>query len=98
MKPRLLLTTTAIILAACGNGSVEKGDTEITITYSYDELNRLVTVSRSDGPVIDYQHDVVSNITQTSVTSSPDSDGDGIADFVEADLPFVTLSSLESFQ
>ncbi len=56
-----------------------------TVTYTYDELDRLVQVVRSDGPEVNYTFDVVSNIEVTTVTQSPDFDNDQIADFADLD-------------
>lgn len=53
-----------------------------TITYVYDELNRLESAVRSDGPSLTYSYDEVGNITQ-QVSSNPDSDGDFLKDIEE---------------
>ncbi|MBQ0720856.1 MAG: hypothetical protein KBT88_08465 [Gammaproteobacteria bacterium] len=58
---------------------------QVTIDYSYDDLNRLQTVSRGDGPSIAYVYDEVSNITVQTVSNSPDSDDDLLADFADPD-------------
>ena len=53
-----------------------------TITYTYDELNRLESTIRSDGPGLTCTYDEVGNITrQTSI--NPDSDGDLLRDIEE---------------
>jgi len=56
-----------------------------TIDYVYDDLNRVETVTRSDGPLLSYTYDEVGNITVIT-TSNPDSDGDGLNDVDEAAL------------
>jgi YD repeat-containing protein len=53
-----------------------------TISYSYDDQNRLLSAFRSDGPNVLYTYDVVGNIT-LQVTSNPDSDGDNLKDIEE---------------
>lgn len=57
----------------------------VEINYSYDDLNRLTTVTRADGPAINYQYDVSGNATNQGVSNSPDTDNDSIANFVDAD-------------
>lgn len=57
----------------------------VTITYGYDELDRLISMQRSDGPEIGYGFDAVGNITGKDVTNSPDTDGDMVANFVDPD-------------
>lgn len=58
---------------------------QVAVTYTYDELDRLVVVERSDGPSITYAFDTVSNLTATAVGNSPDTDGDGAANFADAE-------------
>jgi YD repeat-containing protein len=55
------------------------------ITYSYDDQNRLQTVTRSDGPAIAFNYDGVGNFTDQSVSNSLDTDGDLIANFADLD-------------
>lgn len=57
----------------------------VTINYTYDDLNRLGGVTRSDGPVIAFQYDGVGNFASQGVTSSPDTDGDQLANFADPD-------------
>ncbi|ATG92606.1 hypothetical protein MKLM6_4453 (plasmid) [Methylomonas koyamae] len=57
----------------------------VTIDYSYDDLNRLQTVTRNDGPVVAYQYDVAGNFNTQGVTNSPDTDGDLLANFADPD-------------
>lgn len=57
----------------------------IEINYSYDDLNRLQTVTRADGPVIQYGYNAAGGFTQQTVTNSPDTDGDLVANFVDED-------------
>lgn len=57
----------------------------VEINYGYDDLNRLTTVTRADGPAINYQYDVSGNATNQGVSNSPDTDNDSIANFVDAD-------------
>ncbi len=54
----------------------------VEILYGYDDLNRLESVVRSDGPRIDYYYDEVSNITDYQVTNSPYIQGNAAARFV----------------
>lgn len=42
----------------------------VEITYGYDDLNRLSSVVRTDGPKINYFYDEVGNITDYQVTNS----------------------------
>lgn len=76
---RLLLCTSllsGLILPAYG---------AVTIDYSYDDLNRLGSVTRSDGPAIAFQYDGAGNFTGQGVSNSPDTDGDLIANFADPD-------------
>jgi len=57
----------------------------IEINYSYDDLNRLETVTRADGPLMQYGYDAAGGFTQQTVTNSPDTDGDLVANFVDED-------------
>lgn len=57
----------------------------VTIDYSYDDLNRLGTVTRSDGPAIAFNYDGVGNFTNQGVSNSPDTDGDLLANFADPD-------------
>ncbi len=56
-----------------------------TINYAYDDLNRIKTVTRSDGPQLTYNYDEVSNLTVLT-TSNPDTDGDGLKDIAEINI------------
>mgnify|MGYP000685824340 CR=1 FL=1 len=56
-----------------------------TITYTYDDLNRLATVTRSDGPTLTYTYDEVGNIS-VHTSTNPDSDGDGLTDITEINV------------
>ncbi len=57
----------------------------VEITYVYDDLNLLTTVSRSDAPVVTYGYQANGNVTTQAVTNSPDTDGDQIANFADPD-------------
>ncbi|OAI19263.1 hypothetical protein A1507_07650 [Methylomonas koyamae] len=57
----------------------------VTIDYSYDDLNRLQTLARNDGPVVGYQYDAAGNLTTQGVSNSPDTDGDLLANFADPD-------------
>ncbi len=57
----------------------------VEINYRYDDLNRLKTVTRTEGPVQQYSYDEVGNFTTQSVSNSPDTDGDLIANFIDSD-------------
>ena len=52
----------------------------VTIDYTYDNLNRLKTVTRDDGQKNNYGYDAKGNII---VTNGQDSDGDGLYDAEE---------------
>ena len=56
-----------------------------TINYVYDDLNRVKTVTRSDGPKLRYQYDEVSNLTVLT-TRNPDTDKDGLKDIAEINI------------
>ncbi len=56
-----------------------------TINYVCDDLNRVKTVTRSDGPKLRYQYDEVSNLTVLT-TRNPDTDNDGLKDIAEIDI------------
>lgn len=57
----------------------------VEINYSYDDLNRLDTVTRTDGPMLDYNYDEAGNITDQTVSNSPDTDADLLANFADPD-------------
>jgi YD repeat-containing protein len=79
-------TTTGLALGAsllCGLILPAYG--AIEINYGYDDLNRLVSVTRADGPAIAYQYDAAGNFTSQGVSNSPDTDGDLIANFADPD-------------
>ena len=57
----------------------------VEINYSYDDLNRLETVTRADGPVVQYGYDEAGGLAQQTVSNSPDTDGDLVANFVDSD-------------
>ncbi len=57
----------------------------VEIDYQYDDLNRVIKVSRADGPIVDYNYAENGNLTVQSVASSPDTDGDMVADFADND-------------
>jgi len=57
----------------------------VEITYNYDDLNRLTTVARADGPVVQYSMDEAGGFAQQVVSNSPDTDGDLVANFVDTD-------------
>jgi len=54
----------------------------VTINYGYDELNRLTSLVRTDGPTMAYQYDLVGNITNRAINSI-DSDNDLLKDIEE---------------
>lgn len=56
-----------------------------TLTYTYDDRNRLTAVVRSDGPTLSYSYDAVGNITVRTSTN-PDSDGDGLTNIAEINI------------
>ncbi|AEG02000.1 RHS repeat protein [Methylomonas methanica] len=57
----------------------------VEINYVYDDLNRLTSVARQDGPAITYQYDASGNFDTQGVSNSPDTDGDLVANFVDTD-------------
>ena len=57
----------------------------VEIEYGYDDLNRLVSLDRDDGPSVEYSYDAVSNLVTDVISDSPDTDGDGEADFADVD-------------
>jgi len=78
-KPRLLLCAGLLSgLALPAQGAVE-------INYTYDDLNRLGAVARSDGPAMAFHYDEAGNFTDQAVSNSPDTDGDQIANFADPD-------------
>ncbi len=72
----------ALTLPAYG---IDKINLNAVITYSYDDLNRLQAVTRSDGPAIAFNYDDAGNFTTQGVSNSPDTDGDQIANFADLD-------------
>jgi hypothetical protein len=72
----------ALTLPAYG---IDKINLNSVITYSYDDLNRLQAVTRSDGPAIAFNYDDVNNFTTQGVSNSLDTDGDLIANFADLD-------------
>jgi len=57
----------------------------VVVTYSYDDLNRVQSVARNDGPSFGFSYDEVGNIV-TRTGTNPDTDGDGLKDVDEAVL------------
>jgi len=57
----------------------------VEIIYSYDDLNRLETVTRADGPVVQYGYNAAGGVTDQTVSNSPDTDADQVANFVDTD-------------
>ncbi len=57
----------------------------VEIIYGYDDLNRLTQATRADGPVVDYDYSENGNFTVQSVSNSPDTDSDQIANFADPD-------------
>lgn len=77
-----------LLLCACllsGLTLPAYGNLNAVITYSYDDLNRLQAVTRSDGPAIAFNYDDVGNFTTQGVSNSPDTDGDQLANFADPD-------------
>ena len=56
-----------------------------TIDYTYDDLNRLEAVVRSDAPTLSYSYDEVGNIT-SMISINPDTDNDGLPDIAEINV------------
>ncbi len=69
------------LLASPGHGVAA-----VTIDYHYDDLNRLTSVAHNDDALSAvYQYDEASNIEWIATGDSPDTDGDGIPNFVDTD-------------
>lgn len=87
-----MLVTVAGIIASTGVQAAN------TVTYTYDDLNRLKTVVRSDGPTLSYSYDEIGNVTVRAATN-PDTDGDGLKDVAEINVhgsnPTITDSDLD---
>ncbi len=60
-------------------------NTSVTIDYVYDDLGRLISIDRNDGPNINFTYDSVGNVVTRAITNSPDTDGDGEANFTDLD-------------
>lgn len=56
-----------------------------TVSYQYDDLNRLVMVVYQEGISISYSYDAAGNRTQKIVTNNVDTDLDGLTDDVDPD-------------
>lgn len=65
--------------------SVTSAAQAVVVTYQYDELDRLTSAIRSDGPSVAYGYDDVTNLESVVVSGSPDTDGDSIANFADPD-------------
>jgi len=66
-----------------------------TITYVYDDLNRLKTVTRGDGPTYSYTYDEAGNIQQWA-TTNPDTDGDGLKDIAEINVYGTSITNTDT--
>lgn len=66
-----------------------------TITYVYDDLNRLKTVTRGDGPTYSYTYDEAGNIQQWA-TTNPDTDGDGLKDIAEINVYGTSITKADT--
>ena len=49
----------------------------VVINYTYDNLDRLVEMDRSDGALVEFNYDEVSNTTSDTLSINLDSDTDG---------------------
>ncbi len=78
-------TRKCFVIALLQSILVSTAQADVTVTYSYDDLNRLVQVNRDDGPSVAYSYDEVSNILTNTVSNSLDTDNDQVADFADAD-------------
>ncbi|MBP1149516.1 RHS repeat domain-containing protein [Methylocaldum sp. RMAD-M] len=70
----------------------------VEINYGYDDLNRLVSATRSDGPALAFQYDEAGNFTSQGVSNSPDTDGDLIANFADPDDDGDGITNLAEYQ
>ncbi len=74
------------LLATALLASPGYGVAAVTIDYYYDDLNRLTNVAHDDDALsVVYQYDHASNIEWIATADSPDTDGDGVPNFVDAD-------------
>ncbi len=81
-QPRVLCIPLIISL---GLSISQSAHSAVEIIYGYDDLNRLTQVTRADGPVVDYDYTENGNFTVQSVSNSPDTDNDQIANFADLD-------------
>ena len=76
---RLIVSTVTVLTLILVNTSFAG-----FVTYTYDDLNRLVKLEYADGTVIDYDYDEVGNRTQRTVAITfTDSDDDEMPDSFE---------------
>ena len=93
---RMVLYTIVILLASLQVSS------QTTVTYTYDNLNRLKGVHFSNGVTVTYTYDALGNRTKKTVTSSSsqiigDVNGDGLVDvFDVTQLIDIILQAEES--
>lgn len=69
-------------MAVSGMYSATFASVEVVIDYVYDDLNRVISAARSDGPSFDYDYDNVTNLIMRG-SDNPDSDVDGLTDIEE---------------
>jgi len=74
---------------------VAQAQAATTITYVYDDLNRLKTVTRGDGPTYSYTYDEAGNIQQWA-TTNPDTDGDGLKDIAEINVYGTSITKADT--
>lgn len=82
---RITIRSVAMAAGLGGVLTTSPGYSATTIDYSYDDLNRLTSGVRSDGPSFSYSYDEVGNITVIA-TTNPDTDGDGLTDLEEINI------------
>ena len=76
-----LLLITFLLLVSPGHRAAA-----VTIDYQYDDLNRLERVAQgTDTSMVVYSYDDASNIKWIATGNSPDTDLDGIPNFVDSD-------------
>ena len=71
---------------------------ELTVSYSYDSLNRLTSAqydSAGDDALLSYQYDALGNITDYYIVLS-DSDGDGLPNAIENASPCLNANDADT--
>lgn len=72
--------------------------TQVTITYTYDNLNRLTAASYSSGMSMSYVYDPAGNITKIGGNMIGDANGDGIFTLADAIAVMQVMSNITPAQ